>query len=743
MLCLAVCVGGATYKIRSTTVASADLTHDTAWPAGDKPVSNALPSPWLQADVGAVTLTGSANYASGLLTIMGTGDIHRETSAYHLVYQAKSGDWRVEANILTLTGSGEYISCGPFIADAQLADSKWSYITPNLAFAGGKANAANRTTSGAGVYEAQTYSTFAWSAGRARIDKIGSTFTEYVSQDNGSTWDTIGSGTWTPAGTFSIGVAVDSGGTTDLATCVQQGLPVLTSLASSSAGVLDFVAVGSGTAANSTVAENAGTFSGPCVSRSVTSSGAITVPIQNLGTGTAVAGTHFTNPPYPQTLSWANGESGTKCGSVAVLNVAAVGSHTINYNLGTPTGGATLGTQTTHTLTIADAGTPAMKFQPGFYALFNKTCYPWDGTRGCTTAEILDTISTEICPNSNFVGLKLLGLPSFFMSNTPNVYTGTNQGFALFDQVLDALAACNKYLMIQGIHTVQVNLPDISGQFFPTYTYPSSWGAGGTAAAGAYGLVVSGQASQPSGMIAKVWQSDWKDLAIAATAAYCSRYEVGGAHPSSAFYAINLIYWNTSLALDSQNLPAGYSEATFNNLYRQYLAGQHSACPHTTGLATLDFANPFPGQMSTHLADMRDNTKASMANNDTVISGPSWGQQVYSGMAGSPSVTDFRGVVRYIEEVETPDMCGYVNNGGATPAQLFSIMQNGNANQRARWPSHIVITIAPECDPNYGWAAWKTYIQSIGGKVMNGRDNTLRTPAEVKASWCETAMVCD
>jgi hypothetical protein len=93
-----------------------------------------------------------------------------------------------------------------------------------------------------------------------------------------------------------------------------------------------------------------------------------------------------------------------------------------------------------------------------------------------------------------------------------------------------------------------------------------------------------------------------------------------------------------------------------------------------------------------------------------------------------------------MEEIESPDMCG--SRQTATPAQLFDVIQNGNSVNRARWPSHIVVAMASECDPGNGWAAWKTFIASKGGKVMNGRDPTLRTPSEVKTSWCESGMTC-
>ena len=87
---------------------------------------------------------------------------------------------------------------------------------------------------------------------------------------------------------------------------------------------------------------------------------------------------------------------------------------------------------------------------------------------------------------------------------------------------------------------------------------------------------------------------------------------------------------------------------------------------------------PNPAQMCTHLARFRRCT-ARWRITTRCVSGASWGQSVYTGATGSPSVIDYRGVVRYMEEVESP---GYVPRyyGFCSPAELFDVMQNGNAN---------------------------------------------------------------
>jgi hypothetical protein len=384
------------------------------------------------------------------------------------------------------------------------------------------------------------------------------------------------------------------------------------------------------------------------------------------------------------------------------------------------------------------AGNTAIKFQPGWYAIYNTSCSV--GNALCESAVIVSTINSEICPNANLVGLKLNVAPAYLIPDTAGVYTGNSgQGFTAIDAVVAALRSCGKYLMLE---TTQGWFGDFGppNQMVPAFTYPAS-GCGlytcvnGTATGSNYGVVTNSQSSQ-AGFSAKLWQDDWRDLAIAATTAYCTRYD-----SNPAFYSIGIIYYNTSLPFATD--PVGYTEAGFNTQFRTYLTAARAACPNTNVEMLLDYVGAFPALVSTNLAHLQT-THAAMTNSDTWITytgGATHGQRGYSGADGSPSLIDYRGALRNFEAVETPDMCG--SRQTATPAQIFSVHQNGNAGNRARWPSHIMISMATECDSaGTGWAAWKAFIASINGYVMNGRNSTLRAPAEVKALYCESSMSC-
>jgi YD repeat-containing protein len=69
--------------------------------------------------------------------------------------------------------------------------------------------------------------------------------------------------------------------------------------------------------------------------------------------GTATAGSDYTSTSG--TLSWTNGDSANKTFAIPITNDSAVeSSETVNITLSAPTGGATLGSPSTGTLTITD-----------------------------------------------------------------------------------------------------------------------------------------------------------------------------------------------------------------------------------------------------------------------------------------------------------------------------------------------------------------------------------------------------
>jgi hypothetical protein len=67
--------------------------------------SQALPSGWVQQDIGAVGVAGSASYSNGVFTISGAGpEIYGTADGFHFVYQPMAGNGSIIARVVTVTG---------------------------------------------------------------------------------------------------------------------------------------------------------------------------------------------------------------------------------------------------------------------------------------------------------------------------------------------------------------------------------------------------------------------------------------------------------------------------------------------------------------------------------------------------------------------------------------------------------------------------------------------------------------
>src|SRR5271169_2994209 len=99
--------------------------------------SQPLPNSWLDADVGAVGLTGSATYAGGIFTVNGSGNaIYYTADQMHFVYQALSGDGTIVARVVSASGS-TYPESGVMIRetlDPGATNAFLSYSSGNNCF---------------------------------------------------------------------------------------------------------------------------------------------------------------------------------------------------------------------------------------------------------------------------------------------------------------------------------------------------------------------------------------------------------------------------------------------------------------------------------------------------------------------------------------------------------------------------------------------------------------------------------
>ena len=144
----------------------------------------------------------------------------------------------------------------------------------------------------------------------------------------------------TAASALALLLAACSGGHTDTST---SSTGTSTTGTSGTAGSLAFAA------STYSVAQNAGTLT-VTVNRTGGSTGAVSVAYATAG-GTAVAGTNFT--AAGGTLSWADGDSAAKTFMVMISNTTPFsGGKTLTVALSGPTGGATVGSPGSATVTI-------------------------------------------------------------------------------------------------------------------------------------------------------------------------------------------------------------------------------------------------------------------------------------------------------------------------------------------------------------------------------------------------------
>jgi hypothetical protein len=373
-----------------------------------------------------------------------------------------------------------------------------------------------------------------------------------------------------------------------------------------------------------------------------------------------------------------------------------------------------------------------IKTQPGWYAAHNKSI-----VKGWPLANIISDINNEICPNANLKGIALHANIGW-LTNGSSVGTyggsdGGGWGFTAIDAVLNALANCSsgrKYLMLQQQWCNYGSLdPSNMSPQFPAWALSPA--QGGTDVSDTYRLILETQYGGAGGYCLDLADPDIVNALTAEARAYCARYE---SNPS--FYYLGVAY--------DSSFPFAHGtidEGTWHAASQSITSAARAACATTNVGSHVTYQNPNPGMGNTYL-NLFNTIDGVFRFTDTMLNEASWGQSVFTGTTGG---TDYRGTVRVFAEVQPPNMCNY-KWGPQTPDQLFDRMRFGNgANGTLRpwWPTHIVIFMASECDSQgSGWKQWKTFISSIGGQVMNGRDSTLRTPAAVKASWCENTMTC-
>jgi hypothetical protein len=174
-----------------------------------------LPSSWLDQDVGSTGVAGSASYANGTFTVVGSGQqIYGTADAFHFVYLPLSGDATLVARVASLQGGAGYVSAGVMIretlnsASTNAKTADWAvYGTINF---DERTSTAGSTASVSSLGVNLPY----W----VKVSRSGSSFSSSTSSD-GVNWTPLGSSqTISMAQNVYVGLAVNSGSTSALAT---------------------------------------------------------------------------------------------------------------------------------------------------------------------------------------------------------------------------------------------------------------------------------------------------------------------------------------------------------------------------------------------------------------------------------------------------------------------------------------------------------------------------------------------
>ena len=208
-------VGLAVSSHVSGTTATATFDSVSTGGSAPPPPPPTLPSGWSSRDVGATGATGTSSYSNNTFTIAGAGaDVWGTSDAFQYAYTTMAGDGTIVARVATEQYISNWTKAGVMIRGSLSASSAHAFmlVSPGKGTAFQRRVADNNSS-------VNTAGTFAAAPRWVKLSRSGNTITAYESA-NGSTWNTVGSDTFSLPSTVYIGLAVSShvAGTTATAT---------------------------------------------------------------------------------------------------------------------------------------------------------------------------------------------------------------------------------------------------------------------------------------------------------------------------------------------------------------------------------------------------------------------------------------------------------------------------------------------------------------------------------------------
>jgi RHS repeat-associated protein len=318
--------------------------------------SQPLPTGWLDGDVGAVGIAGSATYANGTFTVNGAGSQDSSTAdAFHFVYQPVSGNGSIVARVVSMP-AGTGAEAGVMIRETLNPGSVNGATVDNVP--GGAYIAFNvRTITNGNTSQPNAVGGTTppyW----VELVRSGSTLSSYTSPD-GVNWTLLANQTVNMAQNVDVGLMVNSGSASSLASATFDNVAVSFSspvLAPSIATLSPNIAAptASVTIAGENFGSNQGTsavtFNGTSGTPTYWSATNIVVPVPSGATtgsvvvtvgGEASNGVPFTvsQAPTIMTLSPTSGAAGTSVTITGVNFGSTQGGSTVTFNgtAGAPT----------------------------------------------------------------------------------------------------------------------------------------------------------------------------------------------------------------------------------------------------------------------------------------------------------------------------------------------------------------------------------------------------------------------
>lgn len=388
----------------------------------------------------------------------------------------------------------------------------------------------------------------------------------------------------------------------------------------------------------------------------------------------------------------------------------------------------------------------AIKFNPGHY-LYTDKLLRQASDLSSRISTVISQINSQVCPYPEVTGMQV-HVTWGVLEGAINDYSA---GFGVVDQIYNALANCQKRLMLV-VHERSFGSLD-PNQTVPAYLQTSTYGAvqspgacvSGTQSGYRKGgvIIANGSACAFSGgttVYPVNYETATVDRLIALSQAYGARY-------NSASYPYFEMFSPMEELGGSPPSGFGYDTAALATQVQRLFTATRAAWPNTALRLKANYG-PTISQQCDLLRNYLVPLNVSIGGPDVIPSVEIWTNQVFSNRGNV--CQDFRGAVPWVAEIQNPELGG--KSGTYTASQLYIFEMDGGAavgsgasssglNALPLWPQYWVWAYNEfQGGSEQRWSTGiRPYItDTIDGAVGNGRDATRRTPAAVKSGYCPT-----